>query len=132
MKPVRDTMPTPGGKRARRVSGRMPRAFMLLAAIALSLLLVTPALFGARPGLESTRALLASAKPWLVALHLLLIARLWLRWVTLIGWANRLLPVPDSFRDALIAARHRAALWLLAVELVVVVGLPSLMGGPHP
>lgn len=105
---------------------------MLLAAIALSLLLVVPALLGARPGLESLRALLASAKPWLVALHLLLIARLWLRWVTLIGWANRLLPVPDSFRDALIAARHRAALWLLAVELVVVVGLPSLMGGPHP
>ena len=132
MKPVRDTMPTPGGKRARRVSGRMPRAFMLLAAIALSLLLIVPALLGDRTGLESMRALLSSAKPWLVGLHLLLIALLWLHWVALIGWANRLLPVPDSFRDALVAARHRATLWLLAVELVVVVGLPSLLGGPHP
>ena len=132
MKPVLDTTPTPGRKRARRLPGRMPRAFVLLAAIALSLLLVTPALFGARPGLESTRALLASAKPWLVGLHLLLIALLWLHWVALIGWANRLAPVPDTFRDALIAARHRATLWLLAVELVVVVGLPSLLGGPHP
>ena len=132
MKPVLDTTPTPGRKRARRLPGRMPRAFVLLAAIALSLLLVTPALFGARPGLESTRALLASAKPWLVGLHLLLIALLWLHWVALIGWANRLSPVPDTFRDALIAARHRATLWLLAVELVVVVGLPSLLGGPHP
>lgn len=132
MKPVRDTMPTPGGKRARRVSGRMPRAFMLLAAIALSLLLIVPALLGDRTGLESMRALLSSAKPWLVGLHLLLIALLWLHWVALIGWANRLLPVPDSFRDALVAARHRATLWLLAVELVVVVGLPSLLGGPNP
>ena len=76
------------------------------------------------------RALLRTGKPYLVAVHFLLIGLLWLRWAQIIDWGNRLWPVPDGFREALIAARHRAALWLLAFELIVVVGLPSLLGGP--
>ena len=76
------------------------------------------------------RALLMTGKPYLVAVHSLLIGLLWLRWAQIIHWGNRLWPVPDSFREALIAARHRIALWLLAFELIVVVGLPSLLGGP--
>ena len=124
MKPVKDISPAANAQRAPRVAGHLARALVLL------LMLLVLSLPGARAGLESMRALLMTGKPYLVAVHFLLIGLLWLRWAQIIGWGNRLWPVPDSFREALIAARHRAALWLLAFELIVVVGLPSLLGGP--
>ena len=131
MKPVKDTSPAANAQRAPRVAGHLARALVLFAALVLLLMLLVLWLLGARAGLESMRALLMTGKPYLVAVHFLLIGLLWLRWAQIIGWGNRLWPVPDSFREALIAARHRAALWLLAFELIVVVGLPSLLGGPH-
>ena len=124
MKPVKDISPAANAQRAPRVAGHLARALVLL------LMLLVLSLPGARAGLESMRALLMTGKPYLVAVHFLLIGLLWLRWAQIIDWGNRLWPVPDSFREALIAARHRAALWLLAFELIVVVGLPSLLGGP--
>ena len=129
MKPVR----TPPLRRrsARLAWPAMARALVLVAALVLLLMLLVLWLLGARAGLESMRALLTTGKPHLVAVHFLLIGCCWLRWAQIIGWGNRLWPVPDSFREALIAARHRAARWLLAFELIVVVGLPSLLGGPH-
>ena len=131
MKPVKDTSPAANAQRAPRVASRLARALVLVAALVLLLMLLVLWLLGARAGLESMRALLTTGKPYLVAVHFLLIGLLWLRWAQIIGWGNRIWPVPDSFREALIAARHRAALWLLAFELIVVVGLPSLLGGPH-
>ncbi|MCB1907029.1 MAG: hypothetical protein KDH15_06640 [Rhodocyclaceae bacterium] len=131
MKPVQDATPAAEGHRAPRVLGRMARAFAFVAAAVLLLMLVAVWLLGAREGLESMRALLTTAKPYLVTLHLLLIALMWIYWAQLIDWGNRLVSVPESFRGALLAARHRAALWLLAFELIVVIGLPSLLGGPH-
>lgn len=124
MKPVKDISPAANAQRAPRVAGHLARALVLL------LMLLVLSLPGARAGLESMRALLMTGKPYLVAVHFLLIGLLWLRWAQIIDWGNRLWPVPDGFREALIAARHRAALWLLAFELIVVVGLPSLLGGP--
>lgn len=124
MKPVKDISPAANAQRAPRVAGHLARALVLL------LMLLVLSLPGARAGLESMRALLMTGKPYLVAVHFLLIGLLWLRWAQIIDWGNRLWPVPDGFREALIAARHRIALWLLAFELIVVVGLPSLLGGP--
>ena len=117
---------------ARQLVGRLLRAFLLTAALILVVMAAVLSVLGVREGLDAMRAALTSAKPYLVLLHFTLIALLWWQWARLIGWADRIAPVPDSFREAMLALRHRAALTLLAIELIVVVGLPAATGGPVP
>lgn len=131
MKPVEDSAAVAPARSTPRIVGRLLRAFALVALAILAVMAVVIGLMSAREGLEAMRALLSTAKPYLVALHFTLIGLLWWHWERVIGWADRISPVPESFREALLAARHRATVFLVAFELIVIVGLPSLLGGGH-
>ena len=113
-----------------RLAGRLARAFGIVTVAILVMMALVMWLLGAIEGLDQMRALLGSAKPYLVLLHFGAIGLLWWFWEALIRWADRLSPVPESFLEAMLALRHRAALFLVAIELIVVVGLPALIGGP--
>ena len=116
--------PLPSGRR-RLITRPLARSAVvaLLAVIGLAAFVVVAVVsFGFRDDLDVLHQVVGRIKPYLVGVHLLAIAALWLAWPRL---AHRL-PArwPEEARAAFLGARHRLCVALLAIELLVVLGIP--------
>ncbi|NMG30167.1 hypothetical protein [Aromatoleum evansii] len=116
--------PLPSGRR-RPITRPLARSAVvaLLAVIGLAAFVVVAlAALGFRDNLDVLHHVVGRIKPYLVGVHLLAIAALWLAWPRL---AHRL-PArwPEEARAAFLGARHRFCIALLAIELLVVLGIP--------
>ncbi|HEX7635288.1 MAG TPA: hypothetical protein VF427_08425 [Noviherbaspirillum sp.] len=84
---------------------------------------------GSMDWLASLKATLGKVRPYAIALHVSLIAVLWLKWPRLIGWLDEKGKVHPANKAAILASRHRMALLFLAVEVFVVIGFPFNLPG---
>ncbi len=93
-------------------------------AVVSMLAIVVSLMVGNLETLASMTASLTMARPYIIALHLSLIALLWLRWPRFIGFLEAKGKVHPSNKAVVLASRNRIALLLLAVEVFVVIGFP--------
>jgi len=99
--------------------------FVVATAVSLALLLGLSQLFaGHLNELQSFSAWLDALKPAFIALHVTLIALLWLHWSTVIRWLSRKSWVHPKNLDDVLTQRTRVVAMLCAIEIVMVIGFP--------
>jgi hypothetical protein len=98
--------------------------FLIITCALVLLLLIGSWIIGATSTLARVDAFITSIRLWLYSVQIALIAILWWKWGSFISWLERRGTINERMRGPLLASRHRITGAILAIQVLVVMGIP--------